>query len=335
MESIETSDNTKSEGDLVTVCITAYRRPSLVLQAVLSSLNQDYRPLEIDVSDDSPNSDVEEAISLLKIPPDITVRYRRNVPALGEPSNVNSLFANARGRRLILLHDDDMLLPGAISTLARVFDADADVIASFGLQEIMSHDGERCPEQTEDFNSFFHRVPAASGIVSDPLLSALRRQFPNDGFLLLSAAARQIRYRTVEDIGRAGDTDFGIRLAEGYPRSYFAFVPQLTARYRLTDGSSRTRTGICWKLHEELASMRQLTPEQAAARDKLMQDIQVHAMIDNANRGNRRKALEIFKSRSYQKQSSLPEASYHLSLIFVPAIQRFRDAIRVLRTRSD
>jgi hypothetical protein len=253
---------------------------------------------------------------------------------LGEPRNVNSLFAEARGERLILLHDDDTLLPGTISTLASTFDLHPNVIASFGLQEIMSHDGELCREQTEEFNSFFHRVPAAGGVVTDPLLSALRRQFPNDGFLLVSDAARAVGYRTVEDIGRAGDTDFGIRLAREYPHSSFAFIPRVTARYRLTDGSSRTRPGICWKLHEELGCMDGLTFEQAKARDKLMQDIQVHAMLDNAMNGNRRKAFQIFRSHSYRRRSTLPESFYHCAVIIAPAIQRLRDAMRLLRHQS-
>src|SRR4051812_26501670 len=41
--------------DLITICIPTYRRPSLLLSCLQTCFMQDYRPLEIDIGDNSPN----------------------------------------------------------------------------------------------------------------------------------------------------------------------------------------------------------------------------------------------------------------------------------------
>ena len=43
--------------------------------------------------------------------------YLRNESSLGQAGNVNQLFARARGERLVLMHDDDFLLPGALTAM--------------------------------------------------------------------------------------------------------------------------------------------------------------------------------------------------------------------------
>ena len=315
---------------LITICITAYRRPSLILQALLSCLAQEYRPLEIDVSDDSPNADVEQAIRLLRIPEGISLRYRRNSPSLGEPANVNSLFANARGSRLLLLHDDDQLAEGAVAALAQAFAVDERVIATFGFQDVISHEGEAQPEDSHALNEFFYRTPSSVGVIADPLLSALRRQFPNNSYLIQSDVARSTQYRSHGEIGRAGDTDFGIRLGQKFSDSLFVLLPRVTSRYRITRNSSGTQSGVAAKLYASLNALESLTPEQAQARDELMRHIQSQALLDYAAYGERRKALQIYRSRAYRRGSSVVQRSYHLALILAPRMRMWGKAVKTL-----
>lgn len=99
--------------DLISISIPTFRRPSYILHAIHSCMIQDYRPLEIDVSDDSPSDETETLLRSINLPQGISLRYWRNAPSLRQAGNVNKLFRSARGSRLVLLHDDDALLPGA------------------------------------------------------------------------------------------------------------------------------------------------------------------------------------------------------------------------------
>jgi glycosyltransferase involved in cell wall biosynthesis len=309
---------------LVTICMTAYRRPTMILQALLSCTAQDYRPLEIDISDDSPNDDTEKAVRSVPIPEGISLRYRRNSPSLGEPKNVNSLFHNARGKYTVLLHDDDALLPGAVSTLVEAICSHPGAVAAFGIQEVIGNNGESNAEESLRLNTYYRREAHFAGLLDDPLLSALQRQFPNNGYLVETEAARLVGYRDHAQIGRAGDTDFGIRLGQLFSNRAFVFVAKPVSQYRLTDGSSRTMTGISGKIYEFLERMEDLSPAQSEARYELMQRLTQHAVVDNALNRNRRRALQVFLSKPYRARVSLQIALYHLTLIAWPRLHRLK-----------
>jgi glycosyltransferase involved in cell wall biosynthesis len=315
--------HTDSE-NLVTICVTCYRRPTMAVECLVSCILQDYRPLDIDVSDDSPNADTEVAIRKLVVPDGINLRYRRNTPSLGEPNNVNSLFQAARGRHVVLLHDDDILLPGAITKMHQALISCPEAIGAFGIQEIINNGGEYKDDDTHSANAFYHRTAEDAGIIRDPLLSALRRQFPNNGYMLDTQAALATGYRDHVAIGRAGDTDFAIRLSQRFSDKSFVFIAESTSRYRISTGSSRTLTGISWKLYELLKNMQGLTAPQLLARDELMQHLVHHAMVDNALNSKSMRALRIMFSKPYRKAGLADKVFYHLLLIAVPQLYRIR-----------
>ncbi|ADW71517.1 glycosyltransferase [Granulicella tundricola] len=318
-----TSENTLSQ-PLVTICVTAYRRPTMILQSLLSCTTQDYRPLEINISDDSPNDLVEKMVRSVAVPEGIKLSYRRNIPSLGEPGNVNSLFEHASGQYLLLLHDDDVLLPGAIRALVNAMADTPAAVAAFGGQDVITDSGELDPIESKAISQRFKQEPHLAGIITDPLLCSLEHRFPNDGYLVESAAARAIGYRSVAEVGRAGDCDFAIRLGLHYQERSFILVADTISQYRLTKGSSRTNVGICWRHYEVLAKMENLTLQQTAARDELMEFYTPYALVDNAVFGQRQKALSIFFAKGYRRQSSFVRRAYHLLLIFFPQIYRLR-----------
>ncbi|GAB4161541.1 MAG: hypothetical protein Fur0046_40250 [Cyanobacteria bacterium J069] len=217
----------------VSVCIPTYRRPALVKAAVESALAQQYPSLEIVVSDDSPDDRTEVALADL-----ITsrrVRYVRNRPPLRQAGNVNQLFDLATGEFLVLLHDDDLLVPGAIARLLACFEADPSIAAAFGKQYLMNQQGVVDEAASAALNVAYWRVAARAGRQAQPLESALVAQFPNDGFMVRTAIARQVRYRDTAVVGDACDLDFGLRLAA--VSEAFYFLDEYTASYRSTEVS--------------------------------------------------------------------------------------------------
>ena len=314
--------------ELITICMPTYRRPSLLLHAIHSCLLQDHRPLEIDIGDDSRSPDTENLVRSFVLPPGVTLRYWRNSPSLGQHGNVNKLFALARGSKLVLLHDDDALLPGAIAELYRAFSLSDSVIASYGMQHVIAENGESSPTDTVSHNNHSNRTPAFTGLQRDVVKCALWRQFPNNGYLVETSLARTIGYRSNEEIGDACDTDFAIRLALANRSSHFVFVNRYTSQYRLLPFSARTAHNNCWKAYDEFQKIADLTPEQRQARDLLLRKIAEQSVVDNAFHGRRKRALEIFFSSFYPSRKATVKATYHLGLIAFPGLLAFRDLIR-------
>src|SRR5690242_20419866 len=92
-------------------------------EAVLSAFAQTYRPLEIVIGDDSRVSSAEPALTQFHSDATIELHYEKNSKPIGQAGNVNELFSRARGDRIVLLHDDDLLLPDAVRILAECWNS--------------------------------------------------------------------------------------------------------------------------------------------------------------------------------------------------------------------
>jgi cellulose synthase/poly-beta-1,6-N-acetylglucosamine synthase-like glycosyltransferase len=103
---------------ILSVCVPAYARPSMLARALRSvdrhSMSAPH--VELLVSDNSP--DITEAV----VRPFLTAwpgpsRYFANRPNIGMIANFNQCLAYATGQSVLILHDDDFLLPGALERI--------------------------------------------------------------------------------------------------------------------------------------------------------------------------------------------------------------------------
>ena len=316
---------------LVSICIPTYRRPTQLLQAIYSCVSQVYRPLEIDVGDDSPADDSEILVRSIVLPDGVSLRYRRNAPSLGQADNLNALFAAARGKQIVVLHDDDVLLPDAIAQMRALAATQPGIIAVYGRQQIIHENGEASESKTEALNLRYGRTAKHTGRQPDALVAALRRQFPNDGYMVDAERARTVGLRPFAEVGESCDTDFGIRLAMHSASDSFYFVDTLTTQYRLSISGLSGSRDISWRFYEYLLALpNRFTPEQQAARNQLLSEIAVQATVEHALRGNRRSALRIIASQHYprQRRSGFVKLLYHLLLIAVPQLSLLRSRRR-------
>lgn len=76
-----------------------------MVRCLESILKQDYKHLEVVISDDSPDEDIKEAIA--PYTNTLSVRYFHNQPALRSPRNWNAALDKGKGDYLLLLHQDD------------------------------------------------------------------------------------------------------------------------------------------------------------------------------------------------------------------------------------
>ena len=88
----------------ISICIPAYKQPKAIKVLLDSIYAQSYQDYEVVVSDDSPDSEVQQiCLDYNRIP----IRYYRNSPAKGSPENWNYVISLARGEWVKLMHHDD------------------------------------------------------------------------------------------------------------------------------------------------------------------------------------------------------------------------------------
>jgi len=305
---------------LISICIPTYQRPKLLKEAIESCLEQKYEPIEIIVSDDSNDSRTENLIKDLQANCKFQLRYVRNSPSLGQAGNVNQLFDLAEGDRLVLLHDDDLLLPNAISDLDKCWQQEPEVAVVFGKQYLITMAGEILGSQSEELNNSYYRTSFKEGIQRSAMESALLQQFPNDGFMILSALAKDVKFREVEDNGnRFCDFDFGIRLASKHEKFYF--LDKYTAKYRITDISIASIGSPDLYMYKLVASVQ---AEETAewAKKKALEKLAPRSIYDYALNRKRWQGLRIFFSSNYglKKRVSF-KGIYLFLLILFPKIE--------------
>lgn len=305
----------------ITICIPTHRRPSLLMQCVHSCFMQDYRPIEIDISDNSVADDTRALVSSLVPPEGITLRYWRNSPPIGPVENQKKLFAEARGKYFVWMNDDDVLVPGAVSAMAASFNRASDVVVSYGIEQLINPAGEILPDVSARWNVEHKQLPQFTGLRRDLLVCAFWKQMPHVGFLVSTEAARKVGIRDRSEVGLASDTDFAIRLGLTYRGSAHVFLDRVTVQTRLDPATlSRTSEDVCWKLYDIVAAMDDLSPEEARARDQLLWRIGHLALREHCLAYRRRAALRILFSNPFWQRVEWLRLAYSAGLIAMPRL---------------
>ncbi len=97
-----------SNGELVSICIPAYKQGSYIKETVLSCLNQTYSNIEVVVVDDC-SKDQTESILLAIAKVDPRLRYSVNDHNVGLQANWNLVLAQAKGSYIKVVCGDDLI----------------------------------------------------------------------------------------------------------------------------------------------------------------------------------------------------------------------------------
>ena len=123
------------EGPLVTILICTYNRAKLLPVSIASARAQSW-PCEIVVVDDGSTDGTPKLLERLSGddsgPGDDRLRVFRQPKNGGKPLALERGLAEARGEAVLVLDDDDMLLPGAVQVLAGALFADPTLAAVCG-----------------------------------------------------------------------------------------------------------------------------------------------------------------------------------------------------------
>ncbi|MGY0652465.1 glycosyltransferase family 2 protein [Luteimonas sp. A537] len=136
------------QSPLVTLALIAYNQEEYIREAVEGALAQDYRNLEILISDDcSPDSTHQRMCAVLEqYSGDRCVSLRRNETNLGLTAHVNQVVAAAKGEIIVIAAGDDVSLPNRVSLTVELFsefpDAKAVLLSADVIDDHSSTSGE-------------------------------------------------------------------------------------------------------------------------------------------------------------------------------------------------
>lgn len=122
-----------------TIVIPTYHRSQLLRKALTSCLTQsdfeDFKIIVVD-NDNSPNSPTEQ---LMKSYTDRRITYVKNERNIGQIANWNKAVELARSEWVVLLHDDDELLPDFLKTVSAILKEHPDIDGLFTMPKTKSN----------------------------------------------------------------------------------------------------------------------------------------------------------------------------------------------------
>jgi glycosyltransferase involved in cell wall biosynthesis len=98
----------------IQVFIATYNRPTLVINAINSALNQDFDSFEVVLSDNSTNDETENLISGIK---NERLIYRKRKPSLPVIDHLNVILNEVTSEYFMIFHDDDLMYPDILREL--------------------------------------------------------------------------------------------------------------------------------------------------------------------------------------------------------------------------
>ncbi|WP_460194454.1 glycosyltransferase family 2 protein [Thermosynechococcus sp. FA-CM-4201] len=211
----------------MSVCIPAYNRPQGLLQAVRSVVaalpREHQNQVEIIISDDSATP---TAVADLFTAWSGRWHYQHNAQRLGMVANWNASLAQAAGEFILLLHDDDYLLPQGITTILETlskYGSQFDIFL-FGVHLVNLH--QRCLRR---------QIPRRQGWLSPT--EALRQLLRHSSFVRFPALIW--RRSLLDEVGyfdpAYGEATDLYQWLHFFARKGVYTVPHATAAYTIHD----------------------------------------------------------------------------------------------------
>ncbi len=142
------------DGPIVSVIIPTYNRPNLLSQAIKSAINQIYTELQIIVVNDG-GCDVS---SIIKQFSDSRIQLIDRRENRGKAYSLNEAIAEAKGKYIAYLDDDDIYYPDHINCLVEAMENNSDCQAAY----------------SDSYKTYYQILPDGSRIVLSKVLESSR-----------------------------------------------------------------------------------------------------------------------------------------------------------------
>jgi len=222
-----------STAPAVSVLIPVYNCVSFLEETVNSVFKQNFQNWEIIIVDDG-SSDASLSVAHKMCESDSRIRIISQQNQ-GVAIARNNAFSNSRGKYLVFLDADDVIMPGKLETQFLFLEKNPTIDVVYG-------DCEICDSRLNLLHTDSDRRTPHEGAVFDKLCSGN----------LFAIHSAMVRRSTIESMGRVHVPrrvqieDWGL-WAEVSTRSLFAYLPGVVARYRQHSTMSNKSYGR-WKL---------------------------------------------------------------------------------------
>lgn len=196
---------------LVSVIITTFNRPNMLLRSILSVISQTYENIEIVVVDDCSDYDLKEQVASICS----NFVYVRNIKNMGVSASRNKGFSESSGEYVSFLDDDDEILPEKIEKQVNLFLSNQDVDAVY------------CGSLRKYNKSKFERPPLLKGDIFPGVLASCPNAIHT---LLLKRWCFDLVGGFDENISFYEDFDFWIRLSR---KCLFDYIPDCLVVYNI------------------------------------------------------------------------------------------------------
>jgi glycosyltransferase involved in cell wall biosynthesis len=301
----------------LSICIPAYNRPSGLKKALESIVLQkgfNVEELEIIISDDSTESDCKQVCEEVLREWAGKWQYVHNAPRLGMAQNWNHAIQLASGQYILVLHDDDYLLPNGISSIFQGIETvkTDKAVLLFGVHVV---NPQQQVMKRQVFKTTYYLTPReALGAV---LSNSSFVRFP--GIVIASSIFQKAGYFD-EKVGGIADLDMWIRIFKDY--GVWCFSP-ITAAYTV---------------HADALTMQMFNAKVVAQLLNLFTQVQGYNLLSDTE-------LDKFKSIffhqfilagtfRYLRRSRWEEASRTMSLFQIPEITRLEPPLKWIPLRK-
>jgi glycosyltransferase involved in cell wall biosynthesis len=280
----------------VTIAIPTYQRLGYLKIAVESALAQTYPNLEILISQDPTKSGLAPDIRTWTqniVNQQSRVRYQANAYNFGLAGNWNAAAAAASGEYIVIIGDDDLLLPGFIETLVNAAQSHPQVI--FSNHFIINSEGNRLVEDSYQWTQRYHRDQMPPGLLTLPESWVWQNSIPMLSALIRTETVRHLKFK--EDLNTP-EIELFLRIAQA--GGDFVFVPEYLAEYRVHQQSATSagRGLRSDKLVNHLLAL-PVSPEIEQYKQAYLSQVMVNAVSQCLLDGQTKQAQAWLKSQYY------------------------------------
>jgi len=278
------------ETPLVSIAIPTVNRLDYLKEAVASALAQTYEHIEVLIGDDGPTKEIEEwtrGISEL----DSRVRYQRNKRRLGLAGNWNALANTARGEFLIIIGDDDRLLPEFVETLSEIIPSSGQV--AFSNHYLIDSKGMRLETESTQMTSRYHRDNLSAGEIKNPAVCVWQNSVPMSAAMVRTEVVKRLRFK--EDLNTPEIEFFALLAEEG---GRFFFTPEYLAEYRVHDKSA-TVAGLRGETLVKYLAPIAVAADVEPYKREFMTSLLVNTVTRCLQQGNRKLARQFLSHEYY------------------------------------
>jgi len=279
---------------LVTIAIPTYSRLNYLKESVESALAQTYPNIEVLIGQDPGKDGLDESIrawSQTLVSQNVKVRYQCNSRNLGLAGNWNALADAAQGEYLVIIGDDDRLLPNFVETLFSAVQPKGQV--AFSNHYIINSQGDRLETESYQYTKQYRRDRLPPGEVSHPEIWVWQNSIPMSASLIRSKDVQRLRFKN--DLNTP-EIELFIRLAQEGAR--FFFVPEYLSEYRVHEQAA-TATGLSNERLVTYLLPTPVSPEGEFYKRELLSQLMVNTVSRCLLQGQWRQAREFLRSEYY------------------------------------